>query len=250
MAKLDYYQKAFNNVGWFIPPYVTLVFLGKLAKEINVRNQSFDQKHLESFLSIIYSPKNLSVMVTERYPITPFILDYKEIISESVESHFLGLNHIAVAGLIPVIEGAGRKLAEHRSVSAKDIKQVFINLATDCKDCSKTNGIGDSDEIESMMDSFIEFTKNILYVNSSNYPLEDNTNRHGILHGAYSDEDYGQPINFYKSIAAVDFLCFVSAFDAVISWLAPEHTQGSDVLLAHYHICMKRSKYRPTPNNK
>jgi site-specific recombinase XerC len=55
-------------------------------------------------------------------------------------------------------------------------------------------------EIVSMMDSFIDFTTNHLYVNSARYPLAHNTNRHGILHGAFGDVEYGKPINFYKAI--------------------------------------------------
>jgi hypothetical protein len=35
------------------------------------------------------------------------------------------------------------------------------------------------------------------------YPLLDKTNRHGILHGAYKDADYGRPINFYKAIGVM-----------------------------------------------
>jgi len=42
-----------------------------------------------------------------------------------------------------------------------------------------------------MMDSFIYFVEKYLYIHSKDYGLEDKTNRHGILHGKYSDKDYG-----------------------------------------------------------
>jgi hypothetical protein len=66
---LDYYKQAFNSVGWFIPPYVTLGFLGALAKKINDNGKALDQQELEKILALIYSPENLAAMVTERYPI-------------------------------------------------------------------------------------------------------------------------------------------------------------------------------------
>jgi hypothetical protein len=60
-----------------------------------------------------------------------------------------------------------------------------------------------------------------VYIHSDCYGFEEKTNRHGILHGAYADADYDAPINFYKTIAAIDFLCFVAAFRARLPCLAP-----------------------------
>lgn len=250
MSSLDHFKVSFNFVGWFIPPYVALGFLSLLSNEINAKGGSFSQKDLERWLSIVYAPENLAAMVSERYTITPFVNDYKVIISEAVEAHFLGLNHVAVSGLMPVIEGVGKKLADSRNVTWNSITNVFVNLATDCKADALKNNIGAVGEILSMMDSFIEFAQNHLYINSNNYALPDKTNRHGILHGAFSDSDYGEPINFYKSIAAVDFLCFVSAFKASISWFAPSPTVQSQQLSNYYKACMLLSKNNPYSANK
>lgn len=252
MNTLDHYKQAFNGVGWFIPPYVTMEFLSELtrkilAKKINDNGEVFDQQELEKFLALIYSPENLAVMVTERYPITPYVQDYKVIISEAIEAHFMGLDHVAVASLMPVLEGAGRKLANSRLVPVTSIKSVFHNLAINCRDDVIKNNIGAVGEIVSMMDSFIEFTDNHLYIQSDNYPLTDKTNRHIILHGVYSDNDYGDPVNFYKAIAAVDFLCFISAFRASISWFAPSPTESSNFLAAYYRVCMSIGRKRPNP---
>lgn len=250
MSTLDHFKASFNSVGWFIPPYVTLRFLSLLSKEISVKGSSFSQKDLEAWLSIIYSPENLATMVSERYAVTPYVNDYKTIIAEAVEAHFLDLNHVAVSGLMPVIEGAGKKLADSRNVTWNSITNVFVNLANDCKADASKNNIGAVGEIFSMMDSFIDFGKNHLYINSNNYALPDNTNRHGILHGSFADADYGEPINFYKSIAAVDFLCFVSAFRVSISWLAPSPTELSQKLSNYYKACILLSKTNPYSANK
>jgi hypothetical protein len=95
-----------------------------------------------------------------------------------------------------------------------------------------------------MMDSFVFFVKNYMYVDSSLYPLVDKTNRHGITHGAYKDADYGRPLNFFKTIAAIEFLTFVSSFRANISWLAPSPTDASLELARHYLMLRKLSVAR------
>ena len=249
MYPIDLFKPTLNDVGWFIPPYVSMGFLGNLVNTINGSKNSFSQNDLQTFLAGLYSSDNMSAMVTERYPITPYISPYKKIISESVEAHFLGLDHIAVSGLMPVIEGAGRKLAAHREVKAGSLNETFINLANSCKEFSRTERIGNPHEVELMMDSFINFTKKNLFVKSKKYSLEDKTNRHGILHGSFTDKDYGNPINFYKSIASIDFLCFISAFSASISWFAPEPTKESAKLANYYQLCCKIKETRPNTTN-
>lgn len=245
MADLTYNKRAFNSVGWFIPPYLTLAFIDTLAKEITDAGSAFSQRELEAILAHVYSPEHLAAMVTSRYPVTPYVQEYALTISEAVEAHFLKLDHVAIAGLMPVIEGAGRKLAESRSVSRKDINGVFSSLAKDCKKEALEKGLGAVDEVVAMLESFLAFTREHLYVDSSRYAHADKTNRHGILHGAYTDEDYGAPINFYKAIGAVDFLCFVSAFRASISWFAPNQTPQSRMLAGHYRMAQAFSARRP-----
>lgn len=247
MNNLEYFKDAFNSVGWFIPPYVGLGFLADLSKKIKDANGSYSQQDLERMLSLIYSPESLAAMVLNRYPITPFIKDYSQIISESVIAHFSNLDHVAVAGLMPVIEGAGTALAKDRSVPCNRVstRVIFMGLADSCKELSRKHNIGNVGEIVSMMDSFKEYADKYLYIKSSQYSQSDKTNRHGILHGAYTDGDYGTPINFYKAIAAVDFLCFISAFRSAISWFAPDPTDKSKLLAKHYGACLLLSVIKP-----
>jgi hypothetical protein len=136
--------------------------------------------------------------------------------------------------LIPVIEGAGRRLASRRAINFQSVKKVFTALAHDCKTESATRQLGAPDEVASMMDSFTVFIRDSFFADSTLYPFADGTNRHGIAHGAYSDADYGSPINFYKTIAAVDFLTFVASFNANLSWLTPNSTPESVKLAAHF----------------
>ena len=244
MGSLSHWEKSFNRVGWFIPPYIQMGILGELAAEIHGSNGQFDQDKLERALVRIYEPIGLAAMVMNRYPAVPIIKDYRETIAEAIEAHFFGLSHVAVGGLVPVIEGAGRRLAQDRGLTQKSIRDVFTALAEDCKQESITKNIGATEEVISMMDSFAYFTTHFLYANSAFYPLVDKTNRHGIAHGAYTDAEYGRPINFIKAIAAIDFLAFVSSFRANVSWLGPETTPPSLKLAAYYNDLKRLSENR------
>ncbi|MBW4040025.1 MAG: hypothetical protein HIU91_14405 [Acidobacteria bacterium] len=245
LHNLDIYREAFNGVGWFIPPYVSMGFLSRIVAKIRSNNGTMSQDDLEELLAVIYSAENLAAMVTERFHKVPFVCDYKTIISEAITAHFMRLDHIAVAGLLPCIEGIGRKLTDSRSVPVTSINSVFVNLAEDCKAQVTTHNIGAVGEIISMMDSFIDFTTNHLYVNSTRYPFADNTNRHGILHGAFGDVEYGKPINFYKAIASIEFLCFVAGLNHPVGIFAPDQTPASKLLAGYYTGCLLTSLHRP-----
>ena len=240
MHTLNHFEKAFQAVGWFIPPYVQMGFLSRLAARILSHPEPMTPDELAIELATIYSPVGLAAMVLHRYPIVPVLSDYQETIAESIEAHFLGLHHVAATGLVPVVEGAGRILLESRvsqPVSKRQsIKDVVVELSVYCKAQSRSGLAGHAGEVVSMMDSFTWFAQNVLFADSASHGFLDNTNRNGMAHGFYRDSDYGRPINFYKIMAAVEFLAFVSSFTANVSWFAPEQTDESMRLAAYYAL--------------
>jgi hypothetical protein len=245
VGTLQDWDRAFGNVGWFLPPYIKTRELSQLAAKIDLRGSLHSQDELETGLMMFYGPGSLAPMVIHRYTLAPIIRDFRETIAEAVEAHFFGLHHIAVGGLMPVIEGAARQLAQQRGLPYEDtVLKVFARLAEDCKQESARRNLGAPNEIASMMDSFLRFAEGHLYISSTKYPLPDKTNRHGILHGAFGDADYGRPLNFYKTIAAVDFLTLVSSFRANISWMAPDQTPESQKLATYYVALLARQKAR------
>ena len=248
MATLSHFEEAFRSVEWFIPPYAQMGFLSRLAGKILGSATPLPIETLEKELAPLYSAQALAAMVTSRYPIAPIVSDYKDTIAEAVEAHFLGLHHVASGGLIPVIEGAARSLLADRisaSTEKQAVRDIFVELAVYCKVQSAMGRAGEPGEVTSMMDSFSWFTTNVLFANSTTQTFLDNTNRHGIAHGAYRDIDYGKPINFYKIVGAVDFLTFVSSFTANISWFAPDATPKSQTLTTHYHALASLARARP-----
>lgn len=232
---MDIYKKIFNGAGWFIPPYVSIGSLSIIAKEI-VDNKDFC---LEELLSYIYTEKQMSAMILHRYPFVPHVKDYSEIIKESVEAHFLGLDHLAVSGLIPVVEGVGRKVLKDTHVAEAHVRKVFTSLSNYYKEDVVANNLGTVEEIVPMLDSFAYFASENLYINSDKYPHSDKTNRHGILHGAFSDIDYGSPLNFYKIIGAIDFLSFVVSIRGSISFFAPGESSSSVEMAMYFKMLGK-----------
>ena len=125
---LPHLKNAFSSVGWFLPPYAAMGFLSTMAAEILRKKNEFSQGDLEQWLALLYGADGLAAMVCSRYPITPVIAEYKETIAESIEAHFLGLHHVAVAGLVPVIEGAGRELLwPAAACPARTSAECFLN---------------------------------------------------------------------------------------------------------------------------
>ena len=225
-----------NSVGWFVPPYFSSGLLETVASTIARRNGDFTQADLEDVLARVYDAERLASMVLNRYPETPVITLFAQTISEAVMAHFLRLNHISVVGLVPVIEGAGRRLAKERRIKAdKPIKTVFEALIGDAKTDVVARRIGATDEIVNMLDSFLGFIEHYFFTGSADYPLMDRTNRNGIAHGAYTDTEYGSRVSFYKTIAAVDFLTFLSSLKtSKMSGFVPAHTTQSKALAERY----------------
>ena len=86
-----------------------------------------------------------------------------------------------------------------------------------------------------MLNVFLRFLNEYFFEDSDSYPLLDKTNRNGILHGAYKDAEFGRPINFFKTISAVDILTLVSALKMPkVSGLAPDYTPESKALAERY----------------
>jgi len=177
-------------------------------------------------------------MVVSRYTSVPVVSLYQRTIGEGIYAHFSGLHHVAVGGLIPVVEGIGRELARARGLQHDrriGIQRVFNGLLIEAKDHAIRHRIGATQEIVDMLDAFLHYLTKFFFEDSELYPLRDKTNRHGIVHGIYRDADYGRPMNFYKLISAIDILTFISMLQMPKkSGFAPDWTDESKALSERY----------------
>ena len=241
---LEHLRRPLNDAGWFIPPYVSTSSIASTVKLI--QEPGFTQGHLEAILIHLYPADHLAAMATERIPQVPHVRDYKETIREAMEAHYSGLGRVAVSGLMPVVEGAGRRIAAEWGISRHHIQATFNDMAAAFKDHIVSQRIGAVGELISMVDSFSEFLNRHFYIRSEAYGLTDVTNRHGVSHGVYSDELYGFPISFFKVFACIEFLCFFSIMKHPASSFAPEQTDRSKKLLLHFVALAALSRNRPT----
>jgi hypothetical protein len=235
-GRYDDVVRAMTSIGWFMPPYGNQGQLDIVSREINNANYRVDESEIERVLGFFYTPDRLASMALNMYAQIPVVDLYKRTIAESVAAHFCGLPHVAVSGLMPIIEGAGRELARLRGLKHEgSVKAVFIELIDNAKEDAWARRIGNTKEIDEMLTGCRDFLTRYFFENSALYPLLDKTNRHGVLHGAYRDSDYGRPINFYKTISAVDILTFISMLQTTkMTGFVPEHTAESRVLAERY----------------
>ncbi|QGT80616.1 hypothetical protein [Pseudomonas coronafaciens] len=234
MGSLNSYADELGRHGLMIPPFSNMGIVDELVQILRKAPMDMDEQ-LTAVLSRIYTPAHLAAMVVSRYAHTKVIDLYAETISEAIEAHLLGLDHIAVAGLMPVIEGVVVKLSLQHGISAKKTtRQKFSSLVSCAIERNNSVKTGDFHQVESMLTVFLSFLEKYFWEGSSSYPLPDGTNRHGILHGAYSDADYGYPINFYKTLTAVDMLCWISEFKP----FQPMPTADSQALAIYYLMMM------------
>lgn len=235
MGSLEHYANILGCQGLMIPPFSNMSILDKLATIIQGAGIEKDGQ-LAEILFEVYTPANLAAMVVSRYSQTPVISEYAVTISEAIEAHILGLDHVAVAGLMPVIEGVVVRLSLLNGISAKkSAKGKFTALVSCAIEKNNQKKVGDFQQVESMLKAFLVFLVDYFWEDSSSYPLPDKTNRNGILHGAYADKDYGYPINFYKVLSALDMLCWISRFGP----FPPESSFESEAL-ALYYMSMKK----------
>ncbi|MFL9611100.1 hypothetical protein ACKF11_13525 [Methylobacillus sp. Pita2] len=248
MGNLKYYEDVLGRNGLIIPVYCNFELLQKICKTLHENPHSNDEE-IAAILSEVYSPNHLAAMVLYRYPDVPIVCNFKDSITEAITAHFLGLRHAAVAALAPVVEGIGNVLYQERKLggSRLHIKDKFELLARHAINDVNEKKIGAYEEVDSMLESFLTFLNRYYYTSSKSYPLADKTNRNGILHGTYTDADYGSDLNFYKILSAVDMLCLISKFQV----LQPRWTDESRALgaqFAHYRTIRLPMISRNTEN--
>ena len=112
-------------------------------------------------------------------------------------------------------------------------------LVEHCKTHVRDKRIGNVDEIIAMLGSFELFPSKVLFVNTDDYAFTDGTNRHGIAHGLFADAAFGSPVNFYKTLTAINFLTFMSALYYGGSGLVLDETAQSKELAQHYHALLR-----------
>jgi hypothetical protein len=226
---MEYLANAFKEVDWSIPPYLYLGgFLSPLAKAIK------DAPTQDAKLAIVrerLAGEYLARMFLDRYSKISHVRDFTRQIDGSIRTYFCGYTFNAVTGLLPVIEGIIRKVAnsQGRDVGPgrkglNDELQAFVERELQSAHCYGERLV--------MLEAFRDFVRDRLLESTKRFVGLNEFNRHGILHGLF--DDFGQAINFLRLITLVDLLCFFIGMTEGVSMSAPPSTPESLKLAAVY----------------
>ncbi len=232
----EWLAKAFKKVDWPIPPYLTIGFLSRLAKDIEDAAPDLRSEIMRRHVAQAYSPEYLATMLLERYSKIALVQDFKPQIDESIKAFFSGYKYVAVTGLIPVVEGIIRKVAVmrgrnvgHGTDRINGELQAFVE-----EELNSPNVYG---ERVVLLEAFRDFIKDRFLHSTDGFDGLDEFNRHGILHGIF--EKFGEDTNFFRLITLLDLLCFSIGLFSIgqtegVSMFAPSPTADSSKLAARY----------------
>lgn len=232
-AYAQYLADAFKQVDWPIPPYLPLgEFLSPLAAAIkDAPTQDAKLAIVRERLASAYSGAYLATMYLERYSKILHVRDFAPQIDQSIRTYFCGYTFNAVTGLLPVIEGIIRKVAnsQNRDVGAGTKRlnielQNFVDREIQSQHCYGERLV--------MLEAFRDFVRDRLLESTKRFVGFNDFNRHGILHGLF--DDFGQAINFLRLITLLDMLCFCIGMTEGVSMFAPPFTLESLKLAAVY----------------
>ena len=246
------------SLGWFHPAYIQNKVMANIYTAIE--DAPDDEKHdqLETALNLIYTPEYIASMVAVRYTEIPEIEQYMPMIKDAVKAHYLGLQAAAIVTLLPVVEGVLRSMLLHnrnlpdnsteldRATGSELLKQSVADAMKKATESliyrhgtwipelyEKREFLERTDEYIWMLATFREFGEKYLFKDTDEYSGFGELNRHGILHGHFTDFRHGS--NFYKLISILDFLSFsLSLNHSGISCLAPELTDEGKQLAILY----------------
>jgi hypothetical protein len=230
----EWLAAAFKEVDWPIPPYLQLGgFLVPLAHAIKEAPKNTKLQIVRDRLASAYTAEYLAIMFLERYSKILHVRDFSRQIDESIRTFFCGYIFNAVTGLIPVIEGVIRRMANqqnrdvgHGTRKLVDELQALVDREEQSPHCYGERLV--------MLQAFRDFVKERLLENTNRYTGLNQFNRHGILHGLF--DDFGDEINFLRLITLLDLLCFSIGLTEGVSMFAPPYSRDSLLLAAEFEV--------------
>ncbi len=240
--------EVFEHHGWFMPAYVPLGFLGRLAFDLDHEQSRYKRRRLlREALVATYDEEHLAAMLLDLYARVPFLRDRLRSISEAFEAYALGINGAAIVALLPVVEDV---LRQHGGGGPRDTgRRKLLGWIDDAISMERARGDEDhNDERVAMLRSFRGFVDQRLYAPSAKCKDAGFLNRNGILHGVFPDDEYRDAHNFPRLVSVLDLLCFTVTVQrgARASALGPKLNAASHHLAAYYRQLRAIAETRPT----
>lgn len=195
-------------------------------------------------------PVHLTKMLLHRYPELPEFSDYLPLIREATECFFLHRQRAAVAALVPVVEGLLLKFLgklqgrDDLNVTGAELLQQVIKRECDRAarrlvfqgmrvpdEYYERRFLEQASEYVFLLSTFEAFGVRNLFAPTWSFATTHNLNRHGILHGKWTN--FGRPENFHRLWSILDMIAFaVTMGTSGVSGFAPPLSPEA-LLLAH-----------------
>lgn len=240
-----------RTVDWFVPPYISN---GELRKTFNSAGvtpgnfEMFDEKtaqhQFDTVLSDLYTLSNIVPITLQIFPESEALSPHLPIIKEAIISFYSGMQVVAIAALIPIIENLLKKIIgeDGKSLSIFDSVNRCIDMA--CANVLKLH-INGADwipleyrEIEFLkvtnerifiLQSIRAWLLNSFYADDARYDKYSGFNRHHFAHAL--SNIWQNKTNFFRSLGLLQALAFVECFalqGSNISIFNPEPDERSE----------------------
>lgn len=211
-----------ESLRWFHPPYLTNADLANLHGDL--RNQVHPERALASFLIRSYDqPAVLAATVEQKYARIPVMQDHADSIWSAIKMFYGGYQSEAISVLLPIVESCFRTFGGLRletdavaalhanltqAMDSYSRRIVFLNMWVPCE-YRERSFLEHVDEVAHCVATFERYITGSLWVHTDRFTESNRLNRHGILHGLFSPQEYGRPENFFKLISVLDLLAFM-----------------------------------------
>ncbi|MDN5504533.1 MAG: hypothetical protein L0H10_12065 [Comamonas sp.] len=233
-----------NKVEWFQPLWVSFGDAGKILAAIAHRNKIEAIQHFDYHTSTIYTLPFQAVCVTQLIPACRSLTEFAPVIREAYLAAYSGYAASSIAALIPVIEGALRKISCSPSdAPVRDVVDLVCDRA--CRVASRLYYSGmwvpdeyttsdylfAQDELVFVFDTFRKWLKNSFFRQTGEYDGATWLNRHLFAHGASTNWQEGA--NLRRLIVALATLGLIESWHDEtysVSLLFPEMNDESKLL--------------------
>jgi hypothetical protein len=204
-AQAERLAKTFRKVDWLLPTYLTSESVLKFAEAIETASPDQRLALMQLTLEGTYDADYLAAMLLGLYRNTSHVKDFAQQIDESIKAFVSGYKLVAVAAMVPVIEGIVRKMASRANRDFDDgtggLKFEFDKIVE--RERTSPNCYG---ERLVVLEELRDFIHERFWEKIKKYDGLNHFNRHGIVHGIY--DQYGVDLNFFRLITLLDLLCF------------------------------------------
>ena len=242
---LSHLRSTFLSVDMVLPPYYGMGVLFDAARDIEAHSN--DPERLiaaEINLLRMFTIDSMCAMYSEVYLKRSAIEPFSDQILQSMQAYCMGMHGLAIAGIIPCIEGVVRKLGKQcglnvekkvdldsllkvfKTLKAKEFSYYMSGYTWWPKQALNPAYLDRFHERVQILESAVTYFVGSLYAHTDDFVGSTFLNRHGILHGLF--DGYATPSNYLRMINLVNLLSVAASLvEGKGSLFHPSETEDS-----------------------